>query len=88
MRRAVIAAEDEQRRHEQGDLEAAAHRDPHGEIKLVLARHGHRRDAFGSAADQRHDDDADEGLGETEAPGGLFHGTHQDLAQQGQQPGR
>ena len=56
------AEDDEEGRHEQGDLQAAAEGDADGEVHLALARDDDGRNVLGRVADHRDQDQADKGL--------------------------
>ena len=83
-----VRNEDENRRHEQRDLNARADRNVHGQVHLVLDRDENRRGVLGSIADHRDHDHSDEHLGESQRVGGFFHGAHQKLAHPCHQRGR
>jgi hypothetical protein len=79
--------QDEDRRHEQGDLEARAERHRQRELHLVLGRELDGNEVFSEVADRRDDDDADEESRQPECGDERLDHADEDLRQDCEQGG-
>ena len=79
------AEEHQDRRHEQGDLEARAEGHGQRELHLVLGRQLDRDEVLGEVADRRDDDHADEEERQVELLDERVDRADEDLGQDGQQ---
>ena len=82
------AEDDQDRRHEQRDLEARAVGHGHRELHLVLGRELHGDEVLGQVADGRDEHDADEERRQPEGLDEALDRAHEDLRQDRQQGGR
>src|SRR5262245_53512282 len=75
-----IACQDQDGGYEQGDLDGASEHDSQRQIHLVPQGHGHGGPAFRCAADDRQENDPDEGRRHAQGLAGALRGAHQDFA--------